>query len=1119
MIKRWWFLWGLFVFSGLSAWGNLLSNGGFEALDGSGVPADWSNATSGHVETVTVWEGDRSVRLQTSNAALLTQGWVSVMPGREYVLTGWFKGDAFSGEGWGQLNFKVTNDDWEGVASYSISELENMVGSGTWHKLAVGFTADTSGVQIGIGVFGPKEVVDVYFDAIQLLEKSDNLAPTLSPVASVTSGEAPLSVQFTANADDPDGAVQYFVWNFGDGGEGRSADPLYAYPAAGTFTPMLTVYDNDGKASSVTLSAITIIDTQSPTVEILSPASDGSYSTSSASISLRGSAAVASSGGAGLSTLAWDNLRTGRCGYIAASMDWAFSAIDLAPGINEILLTVTDVNGQVGTDRLLVDRCFGAPVIANLVRIGSGDVPLYDLYEVQFDLGTVAENRFYTFDPDAPKGADGRAGVCVEGVFTGPGGERLVQPAYYHPVVERGTDGRFRETGEAGTWRLRFTPREVGTWSGYVRAQDRNGLTSISLETFVTVDSERRGFIGVSPEDSRYFLHNNGDLFFPLGPAFIENFTQNSGVMNLNRPWMAGYGAYSSNWARWVSSAEQHGNEGFQAPLTYRHHYPGHDLSYKMVVDGVEPEGHWMWFGRLWKDSQPEIEPGRTYRLKLRCRIQGVTAEDAGQPCGLTGMVHGWTPSGTDWVDYLASIPSADRAFEPIGARRGWHTIVRDFSVSSNKEYFSLLLQNVASGEVYIDELSIREVDGGGAIVGGEQIRNSRADLFAYVDSRGAASLEYQVQEGMTHGVYYKYVVQDKNDWTPGHLTRLGFFHDSGHGYYQERGTRMHWHLRQWWRYLVARWGAFPCVQSWELVNEGAPEAESHWKATQALGAFMRETGAHPAQVSTSFWSSWVPEFWGNDVLYPDVDYADIHHYTKGDAAGRDLAGWFITLADEVYADAVGKPVMLAEHGVSVDTADGALLSGQPNPGIWYHNLLWAQLHPAGMSAFNYWFSSHFQQVDLYYYGEDRGGFSRVELAASFREFLSRLDLPQGNYADAAVTASVGLRAVGQKNPDSQKAHLWIQNVNHTWYAALTANGSISPVSGTVALTMAPSRSYLIEWWDTWAGGVTSSETIVSGSDGVLVLDVTNLDQDIAVLVQPRGGTGAGANSWDAYRN
>jgi len=49
-----------------------------------------------------------------------------------------------------------------------------------------------------------------------------------------------------------------YSWNFGNGRTGSGALPTTTYTAAGTFTPTLTVRDEYGLTSSVTLSPVTI---------------------------------------------------------------------------------------------------------------------------------------------------------------------------------------------------------------------------------------------------------------------------------------------------------------------------------------------------------------------------------------------------------------------------------------------------------------------------------------------------------------------------------------------------------------------------------------------------------------------------------------------------------------------------------------------------------------------------------------------------------------------------------------------------------------------------------------------------------------------------------------------
>ena len=82
---------------------------------------------------------------------------------------------------------------------------------------------------------------------------SDNTSTTVKPVAdfstSVTSGNAPLSVQFT---DKSTGSPTSWNWDFnGDGSAESSAQnpPAYTYTTAGTYTANLTVSNANGSAS------------------------------------------------------------------------------------------------------------------------------------------------------------------------------------------------------------------------------------------------------------------------------------------------------------------------------------------------------------------------------------------------------------------------------------------------------------------------------------------------------------------------------------------------------------------------------------------------------------------------------------------------------------------------------------------------------------------------------------------------------------------------------------------------------------------------------------------------------------------------------------------------------
>ena len=74
--------------------------------------------------------------------------------------------------------------------------------------------------------------------------------PVCAPAADVTSGVIPLTVNFAANASDPDGTIRDYQWTFEDGTFSTSANPAKVFPAPGTYRARLTVTDTSGNTAS-----------------------------------------------------------------------------------------------------------------------------------------------------------------------------------------------------------------------------------------------------------------------------------------------------------------------------------------------------------------------------------------------------------------------------------------------------------------------------------------------------------------------------------------------------------------------------------------------------------------------------------------------------------------------------------------------------------------------------------------------------------------------------------------------------------------------------------------------------------------------------------------------------
>jgi PKD repeat protein len=1072
----------LFMAGSATAQTNLLTNGGFE----TGQVSPWQGASGAQVVGTAAHSGAYGVRLPS--AQLLNQGWISVTPGKTYVVTGWFRWAAYGGTDWGYDVFDVINSNWQTIVT--VTNLASRYPQNTWVNLALTFTPTTSSVQVRLGVYGPKATVDQSWDDIRLFEKVGNQTPTVAPTATPTSGNAPLAVAFQAHASDPDGAVAQYQWDFGDGSVGTTEAASHTFTQKGTHTVKLKVWDNDGAtaAQSVTISVLT---DGNPTVSISQPTTQDTFTTSGGSITLSGAASAPS--GRTIQSLVWDNVNTDEAGIVSvspgASIGWNAGTVALKPGSNEILVTATDSSGRVSTDRLIVTRTFGPPVL-DVVSGAQASVRVYEKQEIAFDVATVADDPFFQYDPAPPLGVRLGTGVTVEGVITTPSGSTVVHPAFVIGETVKDTTSAGQHWYETGRthWMLRYSPQTTGVHQVILRATDANGTTSVSAGSFTATAPSGRGYIGVSQDDPRYFEYSSRDLFVPTGPAWGNDYASYRGTgINLERPWMGAQGAYSTNWAKWMRIDMPLANEGIESPLTSRERYPSHELSREIV----HPGGRRIWMGQ-WMDEPyfPDLKPGVTYQIKLRLKAVGIAGPaSAGVPFGFMVKTHGF-PGASIETD-LRARPS----IVPVVTQdREWHTTVTRYVAGSSdgQGYLSLLLDNVSAGSVYIDQFSIRPVLGDGSL-GGEMIRHSRADMHTYVEQRPSAFFDWQVEQGEANGVFLKYVVQDKNDWVPRHMSAFGVFSDAGDGYFQPKGTRIRWLQEQWWRYIVARWGYSPAVHSWESCNEADPNDVSVWRHTQDFAAFLHQTNAHPQMATTSFWCCWKPEFWSDKAKYPDVDYADLHEYTKDSALGLDMVEWVLNWAQTTAQQPAGKPVIMAETGIGYSGQSYFEHLKKPNTGVWYHNLLWSQLNGlSGMSVPNYWWSEHFAVID------------RKAIARPFYQFVSGLDINRGGYVDAAASSTNGqIRVLGQKNQAKGSAYLWVQNRLHNWHNVMGVENptTVTAQSGTITLRMSPNAQYTIDRWNTYTGALVSTQAVTSNGSGEVAYSVSGLADDFALRV------------------
>jgi hypothetical protein len=323
---------------------------------------------------------------------------------------------------------------------------------------------------------------------------------------------------------------------------------------------------------------------------------------------------------------------------------------------------------------------------------------------------------------------------------------------------------------------------------------------------------------------------------------------------------------------------------------------------------------------------------------------------------------------------------------------------------------------------------------------------------------------------------------------------------------------------------MQARWGYSPNIHSWELLNEGhSGNSEGHWDMADEFGKFMqcRVFGVavssvnpyencqydHPNNhlVTTSFFGSAFPwQFWNNQASgvtlnFAEMDYADQHAYaTEGvtdPAQFTDSAyfSYYLSTLTSNFAPGKRKPFMRGETAWSFNASNP--LESNLDGGEWLHDFIWAGINHGGMME-HFFAGGHFTRQIV------GTGYDHRPMFGTFYRFIKDVPLNNGKYGDAtAVTSNADIRAWGQKDIVGRKAHLWIANKRHTWKSVVDGI-AVAPLSGTVRVTgFNPGTAYQVQWWDTYAGQPSRTETITANSAGEVVLVVTDLVKDTAVKI------------------
>ncbi|MBM4082328.1 MAG: DUF5060 domain-containing protein, partial [Planctomycetes bacterium] len=109
--------------------------------------------------------------------------------------------------------------------------------------------------------------------------------------------------------------------------------------------------------------------------------------------------------------------------------------------------------------------------------------------------------------------------IDVQAHFISPSGRQTSVPGFfYQDYIRRASENKQELLIPMGRskWKVRFTPREVGSYRYFVEAND-GARVATRWRSFESLPSDNRGFVRVSAKDPSYFEFDNGEFFWPIG--------------------------------------------------------------------------------------------------------------------------------------------------------------------------------------------------------------------------------------------------------------------------------------------------------------------------------------------------------------------------------------------------------------------------------------------------------------------------------------------------------------------------------------------------------------------------------------------------------------------------
>ncbi|MEN8202664.1 MAG: DUF5060 domain-containing protein [Bacteroidota bacterium] len=135
--------------------------------------------------------------------------------------------------------------------------------------------------------------------------------------------------------------------------------------------------------------------------------------------------------------------------------------------------------------------------------VNSDPVGTYEKFEVVLDLLDADYENPY--NPEE---------IDLYAWFYSPDGDSVKMNGFYDNY-----DGR-------NQWKIRFAANQTGSWQYQVFASDLDGTGESEKSTFSVIESGNKGWLHISPDNSNYFMHDDGSSFYGIAVYYPWNVTQ-----------------------------------------------------------------------------------------------------------------------------------------------------------------------------------------------------------------------------------------------------------------------------------------------------------------------------------------------------------------------------------------------------------------------------------------------------------------------------------------------------------------------------------------------------------------------------------------------------------------